>query len=174
VSAVDGRVLWKTPIPDEPGTPYLGGVSRTGALTAELFIVASSNSRVYGIDRATGAVRWSHRGQSPYEAGVAVLGGVAVAAGLNGEIVGLDVATGVLRWRASTGGSSVTKQITTDGRCAYVTVSAVLCVDSKGVIRWDHGSEGRGGPDYFSPARAFGDRLFIGSSSGFHALQVPR
>lgn len=174
IDAADGRVLWKTPIPDEPGTPWPGGIDHAGALTPELFVVSSNNGRVYGIERSTGRVRWSHRGPGPYESGVAIVEGVAVAASLTGEIVGLDAATGAVKWRASTGGSSVTEQITTDGRCAYVSVGTILCVDASGRVRWSHGGDSKGGPSYSTPARVVDGRLYAGSLTGFHSLALPR
>lgn len=180
VDASDGRILWKVPVPDPPNSPASGGVNRAGALTPELFIVAARNGRVYGIDRATGQVRWEHRAfesyvpAAPYESGVGIIDGIAVVANLAGMIEGLDAKNGTLRWRISTGGSSVSEQITTDGMCAYISVGAILCVDATGKIRWDHGGASNGGPSYLTPARVTGNRLYVGSTTGFHALVLPR
>lgn len=174
VQMQDGQVLWRAPIPDASDTPWRGGTNRSGALTPELFIVASPNGRIYGIERQTGRVRWEHRGPGPYESGVVVLGGVAVAASVTGEIVGLHAGTGGVRWRATTGGSSVTQQLTTDGTCAYVSVGGIMCVDATGKVRWDRGGAANGGPSYLTPVQIAGNRLFAGSTTGFHALVLPR
>lgn len=171
----NGAILWDAPLPNSPDAPWLGGTNRAGALTLELFVVASTNGRIYGFDRQTGRVRWEHAGNAPFESGVTILSGVVVAANLNGDFVGLDANTGVLRWRASYGGSSVVQQVTNDGTCAYISVGALLCLDMAGSIRWVHGGASNGGPDYFTPARAADGRLYAGSSSGFHALSpAPR
>lgn len=172
IRAADGEVLWKVPVPDQAGGPWQGGVNRSGAVAGDVLVIASTNGSVYGIERATGEVRWRRQGSGPYESGVAMVGGVAVAADLSGEIVGLDPATGALRWRATTGGSSVTQQVTSDGRCAYVSVGGLMCVDAAGTLRWDHGGGARGGPDYFTSAVPVADRVYIGSAGGFHALTV--
>ncbi len=169
----NGAVLWKTPLPDAPDSPWVGGTTQGGALTPDLFIVASSNGRVYGISRQNGEVRWEFRGSGPYFSGVAVINGIAVVAALTGEITGLDAATGAVRWHASTGGSSVINQITSDGSFAYVSVGAILCIDAKGTIRWNDGGASNGGPSYSTSATVVGARLFAGSTSGFHALRVP-
>lgn len=171
--AGDGGVLWRTPLPDAEGRAWLGGTNQAGALTPELFIVASTSGVVYGLERATGAVRWRHQGAAPYESGVALLEDVAVVAGMTGEILGLDAATGAVRWRRSTGGSSVSQQVTTGGGCALIVVSAVLCVDAAGALRWEHGGQGRGGADFFTPVASSGGLLFAGSATGFHALRLP-
>lgn len=178
VDARDGRILWKVPIPDPPNSPGSGGVKQPGALTPELFIVAAMNGRVYGIERNTGRVRWDHQTfetydpSAPYQSGVAILGGVAVVANLAGTVEGLDVDTGNLLWEVSVGGS-VTEQITSDGTCAYVSIGAILCIDAVGTVRWSQGGFSRG-PSYSTPAEPFGDRVFVGSFSGFHALELPR
>lgn len=173
LDANDGRVLWRVPLPDAPDSPWQGGAVQRGALTSELFIIASTNGRVYGIERTSGRVRWEYHGSAPYQAGVGVLDGVAVVAALDGSIDGLDVKTGERLWRSSTGGSSVTDQIITDGKCAYVTVGAVLCVDATGKVHWDIGGWSNGGPSYSTPVRTAGGRIFAGSTEGFHALRQP-
>lgn len=172
LNASDGRVLWRVPLPDAPDMAWQGGAVNAGALTPELFIVASVNGRVYGIERTSGRVRWEHRGSAPYQSGAAVLDRVAVVADLAGNIEGLDGATGELLWSNTTGGSSVTSQITTDGECAYISVGGVLCVDGKGVLRWRIGGWSNGGPSYSTPTFSTEGRLFAGSLSGFHALAL--
>lgn len=167
----DGHVLWKTPIPDAVGSPWLGGTDRRGALTDDLFIVSSTNGRIYGFDRSDGHVQWERAGFAPYQSGVALLGDVAVVASLDGEYTGLDANTGEIRWSTSFGGSSVSHQITTDGVCAFITVGGVSCMDEAGRRRWLHGGASNGGPSYTTPASAVGDLLYIGSTTGFHALR---
>ncbi|MGH7457622.1 MAG: PQQ-binding-like beta-propeller repeat protein [Longimicrobiaceae bacterium] len=179
LDADDGRILWKVPIPDAPTKEGTGGVVEAGALTPELFIIGSLNGTVYGIDRESGEVRWTHRAYetytstAPYESGVAVIDGVAVVANLAGMIEGLDAETGELLWRNTTGGSSVTARIVTDGTCAYLTLAGILCIDSTGKLRWDIGGFSNGGPSYTTPPAIAAGRLFAGSFDGFHALQLP-
>lgn len=174
-----GRVLWKVPVPDPPTSPGSSGVKQPGALTPELFIVGAMNGRVYGIERGTGRVRWEHQAfatydpSAPYESGVAILDGVAVVANLAGTVEGLDADTGELLWQLSFGGS-VTEQLTSDAKCIYLTIGAINCIDAAGGIRWTQGGTFGGGPSYSTPAQPVGNRLFAGSFSGFHALELPR
>jgi outer membrane protein assembly factor BamB len=170
VRTIDGQILWRTAIPDPPNSPLLGGSDRRGALTSALFVASSTNGHVYGFDRSSGAIRWEYVGTSPFGTGVAVLGGTAVAGDLAGEILGLNAESGTVTWRASSGGSSVSEQVTADSNCAYITVAALYCFTASGSIRWKQGGASQGGPIYFTPARAFGDRLYLGSETGFHAL----
>ena len=174
LSAHDGRVLWRTAIPGHPQFPNEGGVNRPGALTPELFIVASRNGRVYGLDRASGQVRWEHVGAAAYESGVALLDGVAVVASLRGEVEGLDAATGRRLWIRSLGGSSVTTPIVAEDGCALVTLGAVICITADGRVAWERGGDAQEGPSFSTPVRAAAGRLFVGSTSGFHALRMER
>ena len=123
---------------------------------------------------ATGATRWTFDGPTPFESGVVVIADVAVVASGAGDIIGLDARTGTLRWRFNIGGSSITEQITTDGSCAFVSVAAVMCVEASGKVRWETGGAANDGTLYITPVRSVGDRLYIGSLSGFHALTVGR
>lgn len=173
LSAADGRVLWRTPLPGHPQFPNEGGANRPGALAHDLFIIAGRSGRVYGLDRGTGQVRWEHVGATAYESGVAVLDGVAVVANLRGDVEGLDAATGRRLWTTLLG-SSVTTPIVADAGCALVTLGAVICIDAEGRIRWQSGGDAQAGPSYLTSARAAEGRLFVGSTDGFHALRMAR
>lgn len=57
-NAETGEVIWKKKIA-EPQTSWpWHGFAGTGALTDELFVVASVEGMAYGVDRETGEVRW--------------------------------------------------------------------------------------------------------------------
>lgn len=170
VGAIDGNILWRAALPNNPNGNWLGGAGGTGALTANAYIVASPSGNVYAFDRTTGSTLWKFDGPGPFISGVGVLGDVAVVAALTGDIFGLDVKTGTVRWRQSTGGSSVIEQITADENCAYVPVAELTCFSENGTIRWQIGGASRGGPLFITPAYSSGERIFIGAFSGYYSL----
>lgn len=170
----NGAVLWSTALPNAATGPWIGGTDRGGVLTELAFVVASANGRVYAFDRSSGATLWSYDGPGPFESGVALLGNVAVVAALTGDIIGLDARTGRELWRRSTGGSSVVQQITSDDRCAYISVGGLICVDATGAIPWEIGGDAHNGPLFVTPANPVGGRLFIGSLACLHAYDLHR
>lgn len=172
VRVATGEVLWRAALPD--WLPWRGGATKEGALTADSYIVASYNGRVYAFDRRTGATRWEYLGPNPFGSGVALLGSVAVVGAYNGDLIGLDVATGVERWKTSGVTGSVTEQITADGVCAYVSFGTAKCIDATGRIRWTIGGTRDGGPTFYTPVRVVGARLFAGSETGFHSFSAVR
>ena len=167
-----GEVVWQTNLPD--ALPWRGGSSNPGALTAESYLVASTNGRVYAFDRRTGATTWEYAGPNPFASGVALLGSVAVVGAANGDLIGLDISTGVERWKVSGKTGSVTEQITADGTCAYISLGTAKCIDATGRIRWTIGGYQGGGPSFSTPTRAADDRLFAGSETGFHSFSRTR
>jgi len=166
----DGSLIWAAPLPNNANGFWLGGAGGTGALAPNAFIVASPSGNVYAFDRSTGAKIWQFDGPGPFVSGVGVIGNVAVVASLTGDIFGLDVETGSKRWQRSTGGSSVLDQITADARCAFVPVAELMCLTESGDLRWALGGASRGGPLFMTAAFSRGDRVFVGSLSGFHAI----
>jgi outer membrane protein assembly factor BamB len=165
----DGSEIWRAVLPDIPNSPWRGGSTRAPALTASRVIVASNNGHVYGFHRLSGAPEWDYVGPAPYESGVAVVGNVAVAVGNSGEIIGLNAETGSVLWKASTGGSPVIAQLASDGNCIYVVTGQLSCLTSGGSAMWSIGG-GDAGPRFFTSAMPAGNRIFVGSLTGFHAV----
>jgi putative pyrroloquinoline-quinone binding quinoprotein len=117
LSAADGEVVWRTPIP--PAEDCAGHERRlraandTVALVAVIQVGSLADVRTVAVDVDTGAVRWEHRGAWPY----AVAGGVALVSttepdggtattttsvrGATGELTALNVATGEPVWRTT-------------------------------------------------------------------------
>lgn len=170
LDAATGRVLWKTPIP-APEDPARGGVNGPGALTADMFIVASDNGRVYGLDRATGAQRWEFEGDRSYLAGVVMLGNVAVVASAYGKIQGINAQTGAALWTVDAGGHFIYR-ITTDGELAYAVNGRLFALNARGQIVWRYDA-GESVPIYTGP-RSAGGTVFVGANDGFHAVRPRR
>ncbi|MBW3630088.1 MAG: PQQ-like beta-propeller repeat protein, partial [Gemmatimonadetes bacterium] len=172
VEAATGRVLWRTPIP-APEDRALGGVTGAGAVTAELFIVSSHNSRVYGLDRRTGEVRWTTKGSGYYGAGVVVIGDVAITAGDAGFVEGFDVATGAQRWKVNIG--QVTDPLATNGQSVLAVTGRLWAVSVDGSVLWRHDA-GESVP-YSTGAWVHDRTIYIGTSYGndvgFFALRAP-
>jgi outer membrane protein assembly factor BamB len=170
LDAATGRVLWKTPIP-APDDPANGGVNGPGALTPDMLIVSSVNGRVYGLDRATGTVRWVYQGDRSYSAGVVMLGDVAVVASAYGKIDGINARTGAGLWRQDVGGHFLDR-ITTDGNLAYAVNGRLFAVDARGRIAWRYDA-GESVPIYTGTALA-GGTIFVGADDGFYAVRTRR
>jgi outer membrane protein assembly factor BamB len=173
LNAQTGAVLWKTPIP-APEEPANGGVVGAGALTSDLYIVASVNGRVYALDRKTGQVRWETKGSGPYDVGVAVIGDVVVAAtGSGGSYVeGFDLATGRQRWKVGVG-SSVFGSLERSGGFVLVSNGRLQAINRQGAVVWGYGGAGWNQPIISTSARVQGERLYVGTYEGFTALQAP-
>ncbi|MDP9347715.1 MAG: PQQ-binding-like beta-propeller repeat protein, partial [Gemmatimonadota bacterium] len=171
LEAETGRLLWKTPIP-APDAPAMGGVTGAGALTPDLYIVASPSGRVYALNRRTGAVRWEYRGSGPYDVGVVVLGDVAVVASGAGYVEGLDLATGQERWKVRLG-STFTAPITRLGDLALVSSGRLVAIDARGSIRWGYGGAGWNQPIILTGAGVHEGAVYVGGESGFYALKPP-
>jgi outer membrane protein assembly factor BamB len=167
------EILWKTSLPAYANHPAEGGTVRSGALTASLFIVAARSGRMHAFDRTSGEQRWERVGDSAYEAGVVVLGDVAITANLRGDVEGLDVATGSPRWAINLHETSISLQIVAEDGCAVVVLGRAYCFEPTGDIRWEHGGAGWRQPSYATPGRVAERRLFIGSIDGYHALRTP-
>jgi outer membrane protein assembly factor BamB len=175
LEAATGRVLWKTAIP-APEEPAKGGVVGAGALTPDLYVVASVNERVYGLDRQTGQVRWTTKGSGVYEAtGVVVLGDVAISASLAGYIDGFDLRTGRPLWQLGPY-SSIGSLMAKSGDQALVVSGTLRAVDASGKEVWTHNpvdSNGRGTP-YSTGASEHGGVIYAGAYDAFYALRRSR
>ncbi|MDQ3521220.1 MAG: PQQ-like beta-propeller repeat protein [Gemmatimonadota bacterium] len=176
VDAATGRVLWKTPIP-APEEPANGGLVGAGALTPELYVVASVNGRIYALDRKTGQVRWEAKGSGPFDVGVVIIGDLAVTAtggGLESYVEGFDLATGRQRWKVGVGSSSVFGSLARSGRFVLVSNGRVQAISAEGRVVWGYGGAGWNQPIISSSAQVHGERVYLGTYEGFAALRAPQ
>ena len=171
LKASDGSTLWRFEIPEAP--PFNGGAIDPGIVAGDVFIVGTDNGRVYGLDRATGTVRWVHQGSQPYEAGVVMLDGVAITGNLDGHVEGMDPSSGQLLWSTEFA-SSVSNRIVTGVGAALVSRGRLEAYDARGRETWGHGGAAWGGPVYLSAASAFGRSVYVGDPSALYALTPPR
>jgi outer membrane protein assembly factor BamB len=172
VEAATGRVLWKTPIPaiEELG---MGGLTGAGALTPELFVVSSPNGRIYALDRATGAVRWETRGSGPYDAGVVVLGNVAITASGAGYVEGFHLSTGQKQWRVNVI-DYFTLPLTVVDDMVLAVNGRLWAINAEGRFLWRH--DAAAFVPYSTGAKASGNRIYVGAADGkkwgFYALRI--
>ena len=157
--------------PEAP--PFNGGAIDPGIVAGDVFIVGTDNGRVYGLDRATGAVRWVHQGSQPYEAGVVMLDGVAITGNMDGHVEGLDPSSGQLLWSTAFA-SSVSNRIVTGVGAALVSRGRLEAYDARGRETWGHGGAAWGGPVYLSAASASWRSVYVGDPSALYALTPPR
>ena len=121
-----------------------GGVEGGPALSSSgsIIVVATKNSRVLGVDAATGVTVWTHVHSAQFFSSPTITptGNVFVRA-KDGMLLKLDVLSGVVDWsRASMGTYSSQVAVSTDGTALYVVVSGVLCaystLDSTSPLLW--------------------------------------
>jgi outer membrane protein assembly factor BamB len=168
VDATTGDVLWRHLIPDHP--PFVGGVVHRGALTPDLYVVASVNARVYALDRVTGEARWVHEGPSPYNAQVAIVGASVVVGGTSGDVEGLDVVTGAPLW-VNRAVSSISRMGQTP-YAALPTNGRIRAFDAAGSEIWGFGGAGWRQPTFSSTPLVSGDLLFGNSvEAGLFAVR---
>jgi len=80
-----------------------GDVIGSPAVSRDLVYIGSGDGRMYALDRATGAVRWSRDMGSPIASSPAVGTRRVFFGTRDGRFHALDAATGELRWRFATG-----------------------------------------------------------------------
>jgi len=167
-----GELLWQHPVPDHPSEPWVGGVTSRGSLSEELFVVAGLNGIVYGLNRTTGALQWSHQGGGPYRASVTVTMNIVVVGGTNGDVEGLDLATGTTKW-VDRGLSSIS-QIGQVDDIILVTNGRIRAFEAGGAELWGFGGAGWGQPTFGSRPSVWSDVLYANSvESGLFAIRFP-
>ena len=175
IDAASGQILWKHPLPDAPDTTWLGGAVGRGAVTGDLFIIASRNGRIYALERTTGRVRWETRGSGPYDAAITIVGNVVVTGGDARFLEAFDLTDGHRVWTKNMGGS--TSYITQGPGFVLVPNGRVYILGENGETRWEFGGQDRGLPGFDSPATYHGGRVYVGAGASdrypaaFYALR---
>lgn len=133
-----------------------GNVYREDAVVPELdrsTLVVGISGRLFGIDRATGDVRWQYAipGWVKGEVFLAVRYGLVIASAFSGRIVALDYQSGAERWIAET---------TASGRASIVVESdLIVCAKGGYVDAFDHAGAKR----WSQPLRGAGQgRIALG------------
>jgi outer membrane protein assembly factor BamB len=140
-----------------------------------LVIAASDDGRIYGIERATGEVRWVAPRVHPVPPyndtrHLAVSGDKVIATSNHVIIAGLDALTGRELWKRSfTGGSPWWPSA--DGEALYVGIGPLLSLKvGDGATRWEFRLTPR--TDSWIGFAVDGDRLYATELNGFYALRT--
>ena len=174
LDATTGRLLWThdfSPIRSDLESFCDGGAIVTNGLV----IASAGDGQIYGMDTATGAVRWTAPQVANYPTGdfraLALSGEVAVASSSSGRATGLDVLTGAMVWTSVVSGASLTNHVAADAQVALFSTSELIAIDPQtGSIRWRTGV-GKQGGDFWGYAAVTPDRVFANGIDGFYALR---
>jgi outer membrane protein assembly factor BamB len=196
MAAADGRTLWQYtyPSPTEGWTFDRGaGPHATPAVTAERVFAIGSTAKLNALDRATGAVRWSHdligelqggmlrRGysSSPLIHGDLV---IAVVGGQGGTLVAFRQQDGTVAWRGGGEDASYSSPILIDvgGERQLVMFAStrILGLDpATGRELWSHPHLTRNAFNISTPLWSADDGILFMSSAydgGGRAIQLER
>jgi outer membrane protein assembly factor BamB len=81
-----------------------GRVLSTPAVEGDLVYIASTDGRLYALDRLSGAERWRFATEGPISSSPAVAHGLVYVSSVDGYVHAVDAATGRRRWRFTTRG----------------------------------------------------------------------
>lgn len=187
VDAITGRERWRFRYPtpaDDPRPVYNAGGA---VITDTLAIGAAGDGRVWAVDLATGALRWSLPAlegpfdgiitQAPQETrGLAVVGDRLIVGSITGYLTAYDLATQKVAWQYAQGwlGSLTWTNYTHADGVVYVPFFSgfIHALDAAtGTALWKT-------VDYtqslFSPVVVAGDRVIAAGRSGVWAFPVAR
>lgn len=81
-----------------------GRILATPAVEGDAVYIASTDGRLYAVDRRTGEERWRFRTDGPISSSPAVALGLVFISSVDGAVHAVDAATGRRRWRFATRG----------------------------------------------------------------------
>ena len=146
-------------------------------LTAGLVIASAGDGQIYGLDTATGAVRWTAPPVANYPTGdlraLALSNDLVIASSNSGRATGIEATTGAIRWSSQLDGASLAYQVTADKQLAvFSTLSnEIVAVDPQtGSVLWRTGL-GKEGGKFWGSAAVSPDRVFANGLDGFYALK---
>lgn len=173
MDAATGEVLWKYFVDDHPTEAWVGGVVGRGALYNGSFIVSAPSSRVFALDRESGAEQWIHEGDATgYRTAVQIIGNVVVVAGSSGVVEGLDPQAGDTLWEGQVGSS--VRRLGVAGDLALAANGRIWAYDTHGNERWAFGGAGWNQPTFGTEPVVHDGVLFANSVSyGLFAIDFP-
>jgi eukaryotic-like serine/threonine-protein kinase len=80
-----------------------GDVISSPTVAGNVVYIGSGDGKLYALDRATGATKWTYDARDPIASSPAIGGGLAYAGTRDGHFFAVDVSTGAERWRFGTG-----------------------------------------------------------------------
>ena len=98
LKVTDGSVAWQTKIADKNYDSL-----STPAVAGNLVIVGSYDNNVYGLDKATGAIRWHYQTSDKVSSSPAVANGTVFIGSNDTFVYALNAQTGTVLWKAKTG-----------------------------------------------------------------------
>ena len=105
------KVAWTFRDP-ERGQPIRSAAS----VTDKLIVFGSQGKAIYGLDRATGEVKWKVPTRSRVDSSPVIAGDQVVAATERGVLYVLDAKSGAINWQFDAGGGFTASPIVVDGK----------------------------------------------------------
>lgn len=174
LDARTGQLLWTHPF--TPWRPDLDTMCTSHAVIADgLVITAVGDGQIYGLDTATGDVRWVAPKILNYDTGddraLALSNDVVLASSNSGFATGIDVASGAVLWSTQLSGSSLAYFGSADSQLAVFGTTEVIAVDPhRGTVDWRTGVGIEGGA-FWSYALVTPDGVLANGLDGFYALK---
>jgi outer membrane protein assembly factor BamB len=183
LDVASGSERWRVAFAPQAAGQYSG--CNGGVFVGDLFVTSAEDGRVYALDRATGAVRWTaprvHMLPTENAAGVwndvrplAASGDLVVVGSSTGTVVALEAATGAERWRATANRGSIIFRPAVGDDAVYANhiLGQLAAFDrTTGALRWMSGiGQSRG--EYFGAPVVEGDHLYINGFTAHYALRV--
>lgn len=113
----DGKPAWKEPFTVQAarGDPAACGFITSPLVYGDTVVVGCQDHRLYAVDAATGALRWSHKVGGGIASAPVWVEGLVVFGAKDGILYAVDAATGVRAWTYPLGGPILTDPLAADG-----------------------------------------------------------
>lgn len=174
LDAGTGRLLWTRNF--SPIRADLESFCDGGAVIANGLVIATAgDGQIYGLDTATGAVRWTAPQVSNYPTedfrALALSNGLVIASSSSGRATGLDVNSGTVVWTSAVSGASLTNHVAADAQVALFSTSELITINPQtGSVLWRTGV-GKQGGNFWGYGAVSPDRVFANGLDGFYALK---
>lgn len=176
LDARTGHLLWTHGF--TPWRPDLDTTCTSHAvIVGGLVITATGDGQIYGLDTATGDVRWVAPKIPNYDTGddraLALSNDVVLASSNSGFATGIDVSTGAVLWSSQLSGASLAYFVSADSQVAVFedgSSEAVEVNPQNGEVNWRTGVGIEGG-DFWGYALVTPDRVLANGLDGFYALK---
>ena len=107
-------------------------IRSAAAVTDKLVVYGSQGKAIYGLDPATGEVKWKVPTRSRVDSSPVIAGDQVVAATERGVLYVLDAATGAINWQYDAGGSFTASPAVVDGKIILGNTDGTLyCFGAK-------------------------------------------